>query len=368
MKITAKRQNYNIPRNSFQRKAKIFRVLILIICFLVLSGISMILLCKMEDIIEGRGIVAGKREYLMKSRVRSTISGIFFKSGDFVRKGQLMLTLDDRDYQEHCLKLKNSISELESEIKAAESALVASRLDPLPKEYRHAEISLREYSKRLVREKESLDAFRNLQKSGAVPLVEINKREIEYIHNQGEFERIQRDVQLIKNGLPQAIIGQKEAELALLKTRFDNLKKELDFYLRHKADYSFIAPEDGFVSNIPTKIGIYVDAGDDIITFAAQGDKKFIAQIHEKDIYKIQEGQHIRVKSSQYNYFEHGYFTGKIYAIDELPRLIGNTPYYTVRIKLDDRPDKPLRLGSSGGVEILTGRDFIFKIIFDNLR
>ena len=368
MKISAKRQKYDIPKNSFHKKAKLFRVLILIIFLLIISGLSMILLCKMEDIIEGRGVVAGKREYYMKSRVRSTISGIFFKSGDFVRKGQLMLTLDDRDYQEHCLKLRSSISELEAEIKAAESALKASRLDPLPKEYRHAEISFKEYSNRIVREKESLDAYRNLQKSGAVPLVEINKEEIEFIHNQGELERIRRDVQLIKNGLPQAIISQKEAELSLLKTRLANFKKELDFYLQHSADYSFTAPEDGYVSNIPTKIGIYVDAGDDIITFAARGDKKFLAQIHEKDIYKIQEGQHIRVKSSQYNYFEHGYFTGKIYAIDELPRLIGNTPYYTVRINLDDKPDKPLRLGSTGGVEILTGRDFIFKIIFDNLR
>ena len=103
MKISAKRQKYDIPKNSFHKKAKLFRVLILIIFLLIISGLSMILLCKMEDIIEGRGIVAGKREYLMKSRVRSTISGIFFKSGDFVRKGQLMLTLDDRDYQEHCL-------------------------------------------------------------------------------------------------------------------------------------------------------------------------------------------------------------------------------------------------------------------------
>ena len=226
MKITAKRQKYDIPKNSFQRKAKIFRVLILLICFLILACISMILLCKMEDIIEGRGIVAGKREYYMKSRVRSTISGIFFRSGDFVKKGQIMLTLDDRDYQENCLKLKNSISELEAEIKAAESALTASRLDPLPKEYRHAEISLKEYTQRIALEKESLTAFRNLQKSGAVPFVEINRREIEFIHNQGELERIQRDVRLIKNGLPQAIIGQKEAELALLSSEIDDFKKK----------------------------------------------------------------------------------------------------------------------------------------------
>lgn len=368
MKITGKRQKYDIPKNSFQSKVKLFRILIFIIFCMLMSGVFIILLCKMEDIVEGRGTVAGKREYYMKSRVRSTISNICFRSGDFVKKGQIMLTLDDRDYQEHCLKLRSAISELQSEIKAAEAALQAAKLDPLPKEYRHAEISLKEFSERIIRERESLSAYRNLQKSGAVPLVEINKKEIDFIHNQGELERIKRDVALIKNGLPQAIINQKEAELALLKTRLSNLQKELEFYLHHKSDYVFTAPEDGYVSNIPTKIGIYIEVGEDIITFAAQGEKRFLAQIHEKDIYKIQEGQKIRVKSSQYNYFEHGYFTGKIYAIDELPRIIGDTPYYTVRINLDEKANKPLRLGSTGGVEILTGRDFIFKIIFDNFR
>ena len=368
MKLQSKRDRNNIPKNSFHSKIKVFKILIYIIIILLLTGAGIVLMGKMEDIIEGRGIVAGKREYYMKSRVRSTISEINFRSGDFVKKGQIMLTLDDRDYQEHCLKLQSSISELEAEIKAAESALAALRLDPLPKEYRHSEISLKEFQSRSVREKESLNAYRNLQKSGAVPLVEINKREIDFIHNQSELQRMQRDVELISKGLGNAIIKENEDKLALLKIRLKNLEKEADFYKKHKSDYTFVAPEDGVISNIPTKIGIYVDTGDDVITFAADGEKKFIASIHEKDIYKIQEGQKVRVKSSQYNYFEHGYFYGKVYAIDELPRENGSTAYYTVRIKLEDKPSKPLRLGSTGGVEILTGRDFIFKIIFDNFR
>ncbi len=368
MKLQSKRNRDNIPKNSFHSKIKLFRILIYVIIFLLLSGAGIILMGKMEDVIDGRGIVAGKREYYMKSRVRSTISNIYFRSGDFVKKGQLMLTLDDRDYQEHCLKLQNSIAELEAEIKVAESALNALRLDPLPKEYRHSEISYTEFKERLTREKESLAAYRNLQKSGAVPLVEINKREIDFIHNQGELQRMQRDVELLRQGLAGAIIKENEDKLALLKIRLANLKKEADFYLKHKSDYAFVAPEDGIISNIPTKIGIYVDAGDDVVTFAADGEKKFIASIHEKDIYKIQEGQKVRVKSSQYNYFEHGYFYGKVYAIDELPREVGNIAYYTVRIMLEDKPSKPLRLGSTGGVEIMTGRDFIFKIIFDNFR
>lgn len=368
MKIGYKRDRFGVPKNSFQSKIKIFKILILMVVFLLLCAIGIVLMCKMEDIVEGRGTVAGRREYYMKSKVRSSIREILCRNGDFVKKGQVMLTLDDRDYQEHCLKLQNSISELETEIRAAEASLAAIRIDPLPKEYRHSKITLDEYKKREVREKESLAAYRNLQKSGAVPLVEINKKEIDFIHNQSELQRAERDVKLIDSGLGQKIIAQNEAELQLLKVRLENLKKEYDFYLKHKSDYVFVAPEDGYISMIPTKIGIFVEIGEDIVTFAAKGDKKFLALIHEKDIYKIQEKQKIRMKSSQYNYFEHGYFFGSIYAIDEIPRQIGDTSYYTVRIMLEDKPSKPLRLGSTGGVEILTGRDFIFKILFDAMN
>ena len=365
MKNGYKRDRSDIPKNSFQSKVKTFRILIMIVIFLLLCAVGIVMMCKMEDVVEGRGTVAGRREYYMKTRVRSTIKEIKFNNGDFVKKGQIMLTLDDREYQEQCLKMQNAITELEAEIRAADNALAALRIDPLQKEYRHSEITLDELKKREVREKESLTAYRNLQKSGAVPLVEINKKEIDFIHNQGELKRAARDVKLIESGLGKKIIAQKEAELQLLKVRLANLKKEYEFYLNHQSDYIFTAPEDGYISIIPTKIGIFVDVGEDIITFAAQGEKKFLALIHEKDIYKIQEKQKIRMKSNQYNYFEHGYFYGSIYAIDEIPRQIGDTSYYTVRILLDDKPDKPLRLGSTGGVEILTGRDFIFKIIFD---
>lgn len=368
MKNGYKRDRSDIPKSSFKSKLKIFKILFLIIILLLLTACGIVLMCKMEDIVEGRGVVAGRREYYMKSKVRSNIKEIMFKSGDFVKKGQIMLTLDDREYQEQCLKMQSAIIELEAEIKAVDSALAALRIDPLPKEYRHSKITLNEYKKRETLERKSLDAYRNLHKRGAVPLVEMNKKEMDFIHNQGELRRAERDVKLLESGLAEKIVAQKEAESALLKVRLKNLQKEYEFYLQHKSDYVFVAPEDGYVSMMPTKIGVFVEVGEDMITFAAQGDKKFLALIHEKDIYKIQEQQKIRMKSSQYNYFEHGYFHGKIYAIDEIPRRLGDVSYYTVRIMLEDKPDKPLRLGSTGGVEILTGRDFIFKILFDAMN
>jgi len=76
----------------------------------------------------------------------------------------------------------------------------------------------------------------------------------------------------------------------------------------------------------------------------------------------VRENQKVRIASSQYNYFEYGYFTGKVFAIDELPLAVGSRNCYAVRILLDENK-LPLRLGSTGDAEIIVGRDYIFRVL-----
>ena len=84
--------------------------------------------------------------------------------------------------------------------------------------------------------------------------------------------------------------------------------------------------------------------------------------VNEKDIYKVREGNKVRMASSQYNYFEYGYFEGEVYAIDELPQQQGTHNCYTVRIRMDKKANT-LRLGSTGEAEIIVGRDYIFRVL-----
>lgn len=343
-------------------RLKLFRVLGLAILILLILGALAILCLKINDTVQGRGIVVGQQEYVLKSHVKSDIREIFFRSGDSIKKGDILLTLDDRVYQKELQRQRNDIAEMESRIQVSEAVLSMVKHNPLPSEYRHAEINLREYTERERREREITNAYRMLHESSATTLMELQKREVAYINIKSTLERFEEDFKLIKGGYAEKIIKQGEAELALQKTLLSNMEKELTHLEKQSDYYVFRSPVDGTVSEIPTKVGTYVSQGESLITLAAAGPKKFLARINERDIHKVQEGQKVRISSSQYNFFEYGYFYGTVYAIDELPQEYGNSICYTVRILLDGEK-YPLRLGSTGEAEIFVRKDYIIKIL-----
>lgn len=348
--------------HSFQTKLKVFRKLVLIIFCLLACGAGLVLFGRMDDIVYARGVIEGLREYEIKSTVQSRISALHFHPGDNVRKGDLLLEIDDRELKEKHLQLTRLIMELEAELKLKEAQLALTRHDPLPKEYRHTSIKVQEAREKEVKSRRELQTFRELRAKDAIAEMELQRKEIEYIQHQAELKRQEDDFQKLRTGMAEKIIAAAEAEINWLKSRLEGRKKELTMLETRLSEYQFRAPEHGTLAYIPTKIGEYVAPGDVLAILAADGPRKFKAYVNEKDIYKVREGNKVRVASSQYNYFEYGYFEGEVYAIDELPQQQGTHNCYTVRIRMD-RKANTLRLGSTGEAEIIVGRDFIFRVL-----
>jgi len=348
--------------NSFRNKLKVFRKLGCIIALLILAGLLLVLLGRMDDVVYGRGVIEGLREYEIKSTVQSRISALHFRPGDNVKKGDLLLEIDDRELKEKHLQLQHTVKELEAEVRMKEVKLELTRHDPLPKEYRHTSIKVEEAREREVKSRRELLTFRELRTRDAISEMELQRKEIEYIQHQAELKSQEEDYRKLQTGLAQKIVAAAEAEIEWLKSRLAGRQKELAMLETQLSEYRFRAPEDGTLAYIPTKIGEYVAPGDTIAVLAAAGPRKFKAYIDEKYIHKVREGNKVRVASSQYNYFEFGYFYGKVYAIDELPKQQGLRNCYTVRIRMDKNADH-LRLGSTGEAEIIVGRDFIFRVL-----
>ncbi|MBO5688329.1 MAG: HlyD family efflux transporter periplasmic adaptor subunit [Lentisphaeria bacterium] len=348
--------------NSFQTKLKVFRKLMFIIFCLLACGAGMVLLGRMDDIVYGRGVIEGLREYEIKSTVQSRISALHFRPGDNVRKGELLLEIDDRELKQKHLQLSHTVMELEAELKLKEAQLALTRHDPLPKEYRHTSIQVQEAREKEVKSRRELQTFRDLRAKDAIAEMELQRKEIEYIQHQAELKRQEEDFQKLRSGMADKIIAAAEAEIAWLKSRLNGRKKELAMLETQLSEYQFRAPEHGTLAYIPTKIGEYVAPGDTLAILAAEGPRKFKAYVNEKDIYKVREGNKVRIASSQYNYFEYGYFYGTVYAIEELPQQQGTNNCYAVRIRMDEKANM-LRLGSTGEAEIIVGRDFIFRVL-----
>ena len=352
---------------NFRQELKIIRILIIILVVIMIAVLAGTFVFSMNDESIGRGTVEGMRTYDMKSSVQSRIAKINFRDGDMVKAGMVMLELDSSDLQDDIDNVSSGIRELEAELAVKLAALELLKHDPLPAEYRHTKIALEESRLRLATSQAELDAYKALRKRGVIAELDYNRHEMEVSRNKMELEKLQNDYATLSSGLASKIIARAEAEIELLKTRISNKRRELVSLNEKMREYRFTAPEDGTVASIPTKIGSYVSQGMSVIQFAAGSGRKFIAYIDEVEIFKIEEGQSVRIASSQYSTYEYGYFGGEVMYISELPEERAGRVYYPVFIKITDEP-QPLRLGSSGEARISTGRDRIIRTIMGTNR
>ncbi len=337
-------------------------MLVSVIFLLILATLLVLFFGHMEETVDGRGVVGGLKEYELKSFVRGSISCIGKAEGDTVKKGDILLKLDDRDMRAKITMLNIAIREAEAEIVVKEAELEVLRQDPLPKEYRHTKIALDECEVRHQKSLYEQQVYKQLYEKEVIAQLDYQKKEVEHLKNAAELKKLREDYQKLQEGLARKIIFRAENELELMKLKLAGKRDELKLMEQRLADYVFIAPTDGIISYIPNTPLAYVDVGDTLVKMAASGEKKFTAYIDENQIYKVREGQAVRLLSSQYNYFDYGYFDGKVARIAELPETRAGSSYYRVKIIITGEP-QPLRLGSTGEAYIIIGRERIIYIL-----
>ena len=345
---------------NFQKTLRIFRYMIGILIILLVIITLILIFGYMENTVSGRGVFEGFREYQLKSVVLSKIKIVEKHEGERVKKGEVLLRLDNRDLREKIELLKNHIEELKSEIDVAEAELAIKRHDPLPKEYRHTRIALNTAELRCRKSLLEQKMFQKLYDQKVISLVALQQKQLKHLANINDLKTQRKDYAILENGLADKIIAKVASELTLLKTKLGSKKSEFRLLSRHLDDYVFTAPEDGIIRYIPPKPGAYVVPGDTLVRVATTVKKNFTVYIDEKQIFRIQEGQPVRISSSQYNYLEYGYFEGKVMHIGGMPEVRGGLNYYPVKIMLTKEPHA-LRLGSTGEAYIITGKA---RIIF----
>ena len=340
---------------NFRKTLRIFRYMLIVLVFFIFIIVAILIFGYMENTVSGRGTIEGFREYQLKSEVMSKIKTVEKREGEQVKKGDVLLRLDDRDLREKIELLENRIKELESEIDVSEAELEVTKHDPLPKEYRHTRIALQTAELRAKKSLLEQEMFQKLYDRKVISWLKLQEKQLKYLSDLTDLKTQRKDFDILENGLAKKIVAKAASELALLKTKLEGKKKELKLLSGHLNDYVFTAPEDGIIRYIPAKPGAYVVPGDTLVRVATTDKKKFTVYIDEKQIYMVREGQTARISSSQYNYLEYGYFEGKVMHIGGMPEFRGGQNYYPVRIMLTKEPH-PLRLGSTGDAYIVTGK------------
>lgn len=346
--------DYN-KKDNIHKKLKVFRFLIFFTIFILILGILVLFFFKMEDTVYATGKLVGRYDYEMKARVPSSIIEIVKKEGDSVKKGDVIIKLDMTILQDKIVQLQNEIKELQAEIKVKKTSYDVLKNNPLPKEYRHVYTEFEEQKKRLEQSEKNLPVYKALYDKMAISRIEYEKYELNHIQTKAALKKAEDDLNRVKDGMTEKILIQADNEIKLLEQKLASKEKILEITQQHMVDYTIIAPEDGVVTELPLPTGHYVESGNMIAKMSYIKEKKFIAYVGERYVYKIRPGQSVRITSSQYNYINFGYFEGKVIQVSELPVKKENTNLYPVEVLVTHEPYE-LKLGSSAEIMISTGK------------
>lgn len=347
-------------RIRMREQLKVFQRIILTIVALVLIMLGVMIFGSMDDEVTGIGIVEGIREYQLKTLVSAKVTKVYRHEGEEVTPGEALLEFDTRNQHDEILRLKNAVKELELNISVKEKALELLLKDPLPAYYRHTRNQLTEARERLSKATTELEVYRKLYEQKVVTRREFLKIELDHLTSRMAVARLEEDWKKLQDGMAKQIIDQAEEELRLLRHKLKGQRDELAMAERHLEDYILRAPDAGIITDAPPRPGGYYAKGDTVIRFAANQRKKIVGLISEKQIFKVEPGQKVRIYAKQYNYLDYGYFTGKVDVVYQLPIEKDGMNYYPVKILLTDEK-QPLRFGSGCEVTIITGRE---RIIF----
>ena len=252
-------------QSSLRGKVRLFAWLIIGALLMLPTAILLMFLIDVDDTIICEGTVIPKDTYELVAPIEGAVKEVCCRTGDQVRKGDLLVQLDDTEFQnekkrieaaiqilkselqvkEHDLKLQlddtefqNEKKRIEAAIKSLEEAYLVKKhelellkLDPLPEAYRHAAARLEAAQKAYQAAKTSLENFKNVMTPREIESYERSERDAKL-----ELSIRQENYRIISAGYAEAVIKKAESELRVIESQIAEKKVELAILNQRIAD------------------------------------------------------------------------------------------------------------------------------------
>lgn len=210
--------------------------------------------------------------------ISTTVKRVLIKEGDHVRKGQLMVQLND-------LAARDQAARAISQIGAADADLSAIHNGGTQEEVMTTEAQLAKAQTDRDAAQRNLEALKRLQQKGAASLGEVKNA-------QDQLQRAESDLKFLQQkrserySVPE--ISRVEAQRTQAQTAYhaaEDVLSQLDIR----------APFDGTVYSLPVKQGSFVTAGDLVLQEADLSKVLVRAFVDEPDIGRLSPGEKIEV-------------------------------------------------------------------------
>lgn len=265
------------------------------------------------------GIVFGVKEYIYYSkhvdtddaqidadispvvtRVGGYVDSIFFEENTPVTKGQVLVKIDERDYQ---VKLEQA--------RAAQSGAAAnvgvgqSQIYTIAANSSVAKAQEESAKARLEKVQKDYQRYANLIKDGSITLQQFDQAksdldvaEANYRATQDQFKAAQQQINTTRN------------ELKVTNTGVNQREADIDFAKLQLSYTRVVAPASGVASKKNVQLGQLVQAGQTLFNIVNENSMFITANFKETQLEHIRNGQNVGVEVDAYPDLK---LSGKVY-------------------------------------------------------
>lgn len=231
-----------------------------------------------RTVISTNGKIEPVQNFEAHAPVNTTVGKLLVKEGDHVKKGQLLVILDDSAARSQAARAQAQLKGAQADVQAVAQGGSQEEVITLQTQSVKARAN-RDAAQR------SLEAFRRLQQKGAASAGEVKEAETTLQRAQADLELLeQKKKDRYSKPEVEHVEAQKSEAQAAYSAAEDVLEKS-----------NVVAPFDGVVYVLPVKQGGYVQAGDLLLQLADLSSVLVRAYVDEPDIGHLARGQKTEV-------------------------------------------------------------------------
>ena len=231
-----------------------------------------------RSIVSTNGKIEPVQNFEVHAPVGTTVKRLLVKEGDHVKKGQLLIQLNDAEARSQAAKALSQVRGSQADVSAIESG--GSREEVLTTEAQLAKVqTARDAAER------NLEALRRLEEKGAASPGEVRQAENQLAVAEADLKLLQ---QKQKDRYSRPEIAKVEAQRSEAESTYaaaENVLSQLNIH----------APFDGVVYSLPLRQGAYVNPGDMILQEADLSKVVVRAFVDEPDVGRLARGEKIEI-------------------------------------------------------------------------
>ena len=252
-----------------------------------------------EKYVEELGIVKAKNQGDIYASTSGTVKEILVDIGDEVKKGDVLVKLDDMQISKEIQGLETERSAILGQYNEAKETVDIESIEKL-------ELTVKDMERRTRRAEETANNSQRLYEAGAISHEEY-KNALESLElEKSNLEKTKLDLELMNKPVSKNIIAQYEARLKQIDIQKEKLKDL-------SRDFTITSNIDGIVLRKTIEEGSYIQPGMDIMEIGNVEELYIESDILVDDIAYVQEGARVKISNKNLGLVDLGGEVQKIY-------------------------------------------------------